>query len=281
MLACLQLGASSARAQLQLRVEADEMAWATGRPAEFQGCAGDARERLDSSRNKDAGSNHGFDDLPVDNLKDKLEPLVDHRTIETHKADDLSVARRIVPWIVMQSQIYWRQARMIAQKPRRPLDQTCLQLEHSKHQGYRKQGRLAKRWEDDLNIHFKQQTTADASSKWDAVESHYMSSRHKQPARPSITTTTTTQPTTHNQTTGTTMTHDQKEDHTKDDDESTVQPPQHHSNRIDCICKKAATRVSRSHIQHRYKTTLFERSLQADRKAKASFEEVRNRAVFQ
>ena len=45
-------------------------------------------------------------------------------------------------------------------------------------------------------------TSAEDSSKWDAMESDLISNRLKQPARPRtpVTTTTTTQPTTHDQT---------------------------------------------------------------------------------
>ena len=92
------------------------------------------------------------------------------------------------------------------QAPRRPLGQARLQLEPSKQPSKKGTG-PAKTWEDDLNIYLQ-------------TESDFVSSRLKQPARPTtpITTTTTTQPTTHDQT-GTTKTHDQNEDDTKDDDE--------------------------------------------------------------
>ena len=64
-------------------------------------------------------------------------------------------------------------------------------------------------------------TTAEDSSKWDAMESDFISSRLKQPARPTtlISTTTTNQQTTRDRTTVTTYTCDQNEDDTKDDDE--------------------------------------------------------------
>ena len=77
--------------------------------------------------------------------------------------------------------------------------------------------RLARRWEDDLNIYLQPDksnrdnndltsdmtwlTAAEDSSKWDAMESYFISSRLKQPARP---TTAATQPTKHGQTTRTT-----------------------------------------------------------------------------
>ena len=104
-------------------------------------------------------------------------------------------------------------------------------------QGHQKHERTAKRCEDDLSISLQpdrsnrnsndltsdmsQLTTAEHNSKWDAVESDFVSSRPKQPARPTtpITTTSTTQLTTHDQTSGTRKTHDQNEDDTKEDDE--------------------------------------------------------------
>ena len=107
----------------------------------------------------------------------------------------------------------------------------------TKHKGYWKQVRPAERWEDDLNIdsqpdgtnrdinEFTSDTTwltmAENSSKWDAVESDFASSRLKQPARPTTptTTTTTTQRTTHDHTADTAKTHNQNEDDTRDDDE--------------------------------------------------------------
>ena len=118
------------------------------------------------------------------------------------------------------------------------LDQACLQLEPSSPS---KEGTGSKedrprdgkttstsscnldrsnRDDNDLTSDTTWLTTAEDSSMWDAVESDFISSRLKQPARPTtplITTTTTTQPTTHDQTTGTTETHDQNDD-AKDDD---------------------------------------------------------------
>ena len=124
------------------------------------------------------------------------------------------------------------------QTPRRPLDQAYLQLEPSNQaKGYWKKGIPAKRWEDDLNICLQPDrsnrdnndltsdmtwlTTAEDSSKSDAMESDFTNSRLKQPTRPTIpiTTTTTTPLPRDDQTTGTTKTHDQNEDDSKDDDE--------------------------------------------------------------
>ena len=85
------------------------------------------------------------------------------------------------------------------QTPRRLLDQAC-SSSIKQARRYREQGRAAKRWEDDLDIYFQPDrsnrdtndltsdmtwpTTADDSSKWDAVESDLKRSRLKQPARP-------------------------------------------------------------------------------------------------
>ena len=62
----------------------------------------------------DADSNPCFDEIPEDNPEDELEPWVDCRERATYKADDLPAANRITSWILRQSQIYWRQARMTA-----------------------------------------------------------------------------------------------------------------------------------------------------------------------
>ena len=101
-----------------------------------------------------------------------------------------------------------------------------------------KQGRPTKRWEDDTNTYSQSDrtngdnnnladgmiclTTAEDTSKWNAMESDFINSRLKQPARPttSANTTMTSQPTTHEQTTYTTDAHDQNEDDTKDDDDT-------------------------------------------------------------
>ena len=60
-------------------------------------------------------------------------------------------------------------------------------------------------------------TTVEHSSKWDAMASDSVSSRLKQPARPTTPTTTnmTTQLPTHDPTTGTTKTHDQRRRRTR------------------------------------------------------------------
>ena len=49
---------------------------------------------------------------PEDNPEEELEPCVDYITRAKYKADDLLAANGITSWILRQSQIYWRQARM-------------------------------------------------------------------------------------------------------------------------------------------------------------------------
>ena len=61
----------------------------------------------------DADSNSSFDEVPNDDPEDELEPWVDHLARAEHKADDLLAASGITSWIFRQSQIYWKQARMI------------------------------------------------------------------------------------------------------------------------------------------------------------------------
>ena len=80
------------------------------------------------------------------------------------------------------------------------------QLHQQSKKRFRKQGRPAKRWEDDLNIYSQPDrasrdntdltsdmtwlTSAEDSSKWDAMGSDFTSSRLKQPARPTTPITT-------------------------------------------------------------------------------------------
>ena len=71
--------------------------------------------------------------------EDEPEPWADHTTRARHKADDLLAANGITSRIARQSQIYWRQARTIAN------------WNPAKQKGYRKQGRR----EDDLKIHLQ------------------------------------------------------------------------------------------------------------------------------
>ena len=168
------------------------------------------------------------------------EPWVDYTVRATHKVDDLLGASGITSWILRQSRIYWKQARLIAKHHDDRLTKPVSKWNpavSTKQKWYQKQGRPAKTWDDDLNIylqptrsnrdnHFTSDmtwlTTAEDGSKCDALESDFISSRLKQPTRPTttFTTTTTTQPKTHDQTTSTTKAHDPNEDDTKDDDDT-------------------------------------------------------------
>ena len=105
---------------------------------------------------------------------------------------------------------------------------TATQQYQTSKKGTAKQVRSAKRWEDDLYLQSNRSnrddndltsdttwlTTADDSLKWDAVNSDFISSRFKQPARLTtpITATTTTQPTTHDQPADATKTHYRNEE---------------------------------------------------------------------
>ena len=87
--------------------------------------------------------------------EDELEPWVDYTTRATHKADELLAATGIESWFLRQGPIYWRQARMIAKHHEdcwTKLVSNWNPAISTKQQWYRKQGRPAKRWEDDLNI---------------------------------------------------------------------------------------------------------------------------------
>ena len=63
----------------------------------------------------DAESNPCFDEISDDDLEEELEPWVDYTVRATHKADDLLAASRITSWILRQSKVYWKQARMLAE----------------------------------------------------------------------------------------------------------------------------------------------------------------------
>ena len=148
-------------------------------------------------RSHDADSNPCFDEIPEDNPEDELEPWVDYIT---HKADDLLAAKRCTSWILRQSQIYWRQARMIAKHHEDHWTKLVSNWNPavSTKQKRVQQRRKAKRWEDDLNIFLRPDrynrdnndltsdmtwlTTAEDSSEWDAVESEFISSRLKKTA---------------------------------------------------------------------------------------------------
>ena len=158
----------------------------------------------------------------------------------THKADDLLAASGITLWVLRQSRIYCKQARMIAKHH----EDCCTKLDshwnpaiinqadrvsearkNGPEMGRRRQHLLTTRQiqrdNNDRKSDMTWLTTAEDSSKWVALESDFTSSRLKQPARLTtlITTTTTTQQTTRDRTTVTAETCDQNEDDTKDDDE--------------------------------------------------------------
>ena len=72
----------------------------------------DPNEHEESSH--DADSNPCIDEILEDNPEDELEQWVEYVKRATHKGDDLPAANRITSWILRQSQICWRHARMIA-----------------------------------------------------------------------------------------------------------------------------------------------------------------------
>ena len=150
-----------------------------------------------------ADSTPCFDEIPEDNPEDELEPWVDYITRATHHADGLLAASGITLWILRQSQIYWRQARTTAKHHEERWTEPVSNWNpaiSTEQQGYLKHGRPAKRWEDDHNIHLQPNranrndndltsdmtwlTTAEDNSKWDAMESDFVSNRLKQPTRP-------------------------------------------------------------------------------------------------
>ena len=76
---------------------------------------------------------------------------MDHIVSETHKADDLLAADGIKTWILR-----WKDILETVKTPRRTLDKAYLDWNpavSTKQKGYRKQGRRAKRWEDDINTY--------------------------------------------------------------------------------------------------------------------------------
>ena len=104
----------------------------------------------------DADSNPCFDDISDHNPEDEPELWFDYMTRATHKADDLVAAGGITSWILRQSQIHWWQARMIAKHHEdrwTKLASNWNPAISTKQKGYGKQGRPAKRWEDDLAIY--------------------------------------------------------------------------------------------------------------------------------
>ena len=101
----------------------------------------------------DAGSNPCFDEIPEDKPEDELQPWVDYITRAVRKADDLLAASGNTPWILRQSRIFWRRARMI---PKHHEDRwTSLVSNWNPAVSTKQQGRLTKRWEDDINIYLQ------------------------------------------------------------------------------------------------------------------------------
>ena len=101
----------------------------------------DLNEHEESSH--DADSNPCFDGITEDNPEDKIEPWVDYITRATHKVKDLLVASGITSWILRQShEDRWTK-----------LVSNWNPAISTKQKGYRKQGRPARRWADDLNIY--------------------------------------------------------------------------------------------------------------------------------
>ena len=137
--------------------------------------------------------------------------------MRAHKADELWAANGITSWILRQSKMHWKQARMIAKHHEERWTKLISNWNpaiSTKQKGYRKQGRMAKRWEDDINfMNYCNQPksrnkTAGNETPWKAI----FVSRPKQPTRPTT------------RTKHTTKVHDHDEggvnDDEKDDDET-------------------------------------------------------------
>ena len=135
----------------------------------------------------DADSTPCFDEISEDNPEDELDLWVDYITRATCTANDLLAACGITSWIRKQSQIYWRQASMIANHSTRLLDQTCLPLEPS---GPRDGNMTSTSTYDqtgptennDLMSDMTWLTTAEDSSKWDAMESDFIDTKATVPS---------------------------------------------------------------------------------------------------
>ena len=59
-------------------------------------------------------SSHDADSVPQDDLEDELEPWVGYRVGVNHQADDMLAPSGMTSWILRQSRMYWKLARMIA-----------------------------------------------------------------------------------------------------------------------------------------------------------------------
>ena len=167
------------------------------------------KEHEESSH--DADGNFSFDEVSNDSPEDELAPWVDI-VRSTHKVDDLSASDGITSWILGQSQIYWKQARINARDHERRWTKLICNWSpaiSTTQKSYHKQGGLAKIWEDDINTYLQHARnnrdnsdltngTTWFSTAQDGVEKDSMESdskRHRQPTRPmtSITTNMTTQ----------------------------------------------------------------------------------------
>ena len=95
----------------------------------------DLNEHAESSH--DADSNPCFDEITEDNPEDELEPWVDYITRATHKADDADSSKRNHVVDPQAEPELLEAGKDDCQTPRRPLDQSCLQLEPSYIKGTR------------------------------------------------------------------------------------------------------------------------------------------------
>ena len=87
-------------------------------------------------------SNPLYDSVPQDELEDELDPWVDYIARATHEADDLMVANGITSTAGFDGN-----KREVLPSTTRDARQNS---SPTKQKGYRKQGRLVKRWEDDM-----------------------------------------------------------------------------------------------------------------------------------
>ena len=201
----------------------------------------DTTEHNNQDPNEHAGRSHDADSNPcLDEIQeDALAPWVDHITMR--KADDLMAASGITSWILRQSLIYWRHAKMIGkhQEDRwTKLVSNWNPAISTRQQGNRQRGRPAKRWEDDLNIYSQPDganrdnndlasdmtwlTTAEDNAKGDSI--------HKQPTRPTATHHHNNDNPTNNTRPNNRYDQDsrpKKKDDTKDDDEQDVDDTPH------------------------------------------------------
>ena len=110
-------------------------------------------ERAESSH--DVDSNPSFDSVSQDEATEDVPELwVDCTVRATHKADDLMTANGIKPWVLRQSELYWKQARMIAKHHDDRWTRLIAKWSptiSTKQRRYWKRGRPANSWENDIN----------------------------------------------------------------------------------------------------------------------------------